>query len=150
MLNRPEWLPDDPPPEFERWLTGAQRQERYYLGGKGGKRHQCMERHEVCDAATNPAKISNLHEPMHFELKDALNQGSVEIEHIVMMVRESARKDVFPMKEGGFLYDTIVDYHDEKGRKAIVDKVGQNGSDSSDAYSRIWRIKRVLRIKLFL
>lgn len=125
-LLRPEWLPDDPPPGFERWLTDAQRQERYEMGRKGGQQRRCMgQKHEVYDTVTDPAKISNLHEPVHPKLKDAFDQDSVQIEHVVILVLESARKDVFPMKEGTFLYDTIVNYHDEKGRDGIIDKLSR-------------------------
>jgi hypothetical protein len=41
----------------------------------------------------------------------------------VVLVLESARSDVFPMKEGTFLYDTIVNSHDQKGRDGITDKL---------------------------
>ncbi|GAM38409.1 hypothetical protein TCE0_033f09105 [Talaromyces pinophilus] len=123
--TRPEWMPDDPPPGFERWFTDAQRQERYDIGGKGGRQRECMRKHELYDAMTDPAKISNLREPVHPRLKGVFDQGSVQIEHIVMLVLESARKDVFPMKEGSFLYDTIVNYHDDQGRQAVIDKLSR-------------------------
>lgn len=117
-------MPEDPPPGFERWLTDAQRQENYIIGGKGARQRECMRKREVYDAVTDPTKISNLREPVHPRLTDAFGQGSVQIDHIIMLVLESARKDVFPMKEGSFLYDTIVDYH-EKGRDAIIDKLSR-------------------------
>lgn len=106
-------MPDDPPPGFERWLTDTQRQERYEMGVNAGERRQCMRRHKVYDAVTDPAKISNLYKQVHPELRDAFDKGSVKIEHIVMLVLESARKDIFPMKEESFLYDLIVNYHEE-------------------------------------
>lgn len=119
-LKRPEWMPDDPPRGFERWLTDTQRQERYGMSVNAGERRQCMRRYEAYDAVTDPAKMSNLYGQVHPELINAFDKGSVEIEHIVMLVLESARKDVFPMKEETFLHDMIVNYHNED-RQTIVD-----------------------------
>ncbi|EED16452.1 conserved hypothetical protein [Talaromyces stipitatus ATCC 10500] len=121
-LVRPEWLPENPPSGFDRWLTDVQRHERIKNGEKD-KPNQCMREHKTYNAVTDSTKISNLQEAVYPVLKDAFNKNAIQIEHIVMLVLESTRKEVFPMKEGSFLYDTIVYSHDEDARDTIIDKL---------------------------
>ncbi|EFZ04534.2 sulfatase domain protein [Metarhizium robertsii ARSEF 23] len=86
------WLPKDYPlPGFEDWY-------------ESDKKHY--------DAAADPLKISNLDEDvissLHGRLKD------ISIRHIVFLVLESTRRDVFPLKKGGFIWNALANSFENK------------------------------------
>ncbi|OAR01949.1 hypothetical protein LLEC1_06843 [Akanthomyces lecanii] len=82
-----DWLPRDTVlPGFEDW---------YQTDGK----HY--------NAAADPLRISNLEEDVLLGLKDALSK--VSIKHIMVVVLESTRKDVFPIKKDGLIWNRFAE-----------------------------------------
>lgn len=71
------WLPESPIDGFEDWYE------------ENGVHY---------NASMDPLKISNLDEPLRSDLGDL---SDVPIRHIITIVLESTRKDVFPIKEDG-------------------------------------------------
>ncbi|UNI22974.1 hypothetical protein JDV02_008816 [Purpureocillium takamizusanense] len=61
---------------------------------KGGQKHY--------NAASDPLKLSNLDEELLEELRGKL--GGVPIRHVMVIMLESTRKDVFPIKKDGFIW----------------------------------------------
>ncbi|KAJ6442518.1 sulfatase domain-containingprotein [Purpureocillium lavendulum] len=85
------WLPNGTVlPGFEDW--------------KRGKRHY--------NAASDPLKVSNLDEELLEELRGKL--GDVPIRHVVVILLESTRKDVFPIKKDGFIWKRFEESFENK------------------------------------
>ncbi len=77
-----KWLPKDVKlPGFEDW----------------------HDKKEHYNAEADPIKISNLKEPLLQPLRGVLKD--VPIRNIILMKLESTRKDVFPIKKGGLIWD---------------------------------------------
>ena len=57
------------------------------------------------NAASDPQKISNLEDDLLPELRGKL--AGVPIRNVVLVVLESTRKDVFPIKKEGLIWDTL-------------------------------------------
>lgn len=81
------WLPDYPLDGFEDWY----KDELHY------------------DALADPFKISNLEEALLPQLGDL---SGVPIRHVVIIVLESTRKDVFPIKDSGIIVERLRDSWD--------------------------------------
>lgn len=87
------WLPKDHVPMgFEDW----------YVSGKKHYR-----------AANDPLRISNREEDL---LPQLLNSDltAVPIRHVVVILLESTRKDVFPVKKDGLIWNRFKDTYDDK------------------------------------
>ncbi|KAM4061577.1 sulfatase domain-containing protein [Hirsutella rhossiliensis] len=79
------WLPKDTPlPGFEDWY----------------------EKKEHYRAADDPLRISNLDHGVISEIKSKLSD--VKIRHVVLIKLESTRKDVFPVKKSGTIWDELI------------------------------------------
>ncbi|QKX53953.1 uncharacterized protein TRUGW13939_01033 [Talaromyces rugulosus] len=83
------WLPEEPIDGFEDWYKN----ELHY------------------DASADPLRISNLEEPLRPELGDLKD---VPIRHIMTIVLESTRKDVFPIRESGASVERLKNSWDDK------------------------------------
>lgn len=118
---QPSWLPEDPPPGFNRWQSPSSRE------------HENDHSSEPLECAGGPfqyynprsdiLKISNLEDDVLGPVKQAMKNNSVEINHVVLMTLESGRKEVFPMQSGNPMYDYLVESHEEKDRKKAIDKL---------------------------
>jgi len=49
----------------------------------------------------------------------------VDIEHVVLIMLESGRKELFPTQPGTPLYDAIIESHEEKDREDAMDRLAQ-------------------------
>lgn len=79
------WLPKDTPlPGFEDWY----------------------EKREHYRAANDPLRVSNLDHGVISEIKNKLSD--VKIRHVVLIKLESTRKDVFPIKRSGTIWDELI------------------------------------------
>ncbi|KAL2833138.1 alkaline-phosphatase-like protein [Aspergillus pseudoustus] len=88
-----DWLPaDETLPGFEDW--------------RGNKQHYSPSR--------DPLHLSNLQEPVLDSLRETLASGDVNIKHVILLKLESTRADVFPLRNGSFLWNKIVDSFDGK------------------------------------
>lgn len=89
-LDRPvsfDWLPRDTVlPGFEDWY---QTDGQHY------------------NAAADPLRISNLEEDVLSNLNHALSK--VSIKHVMVIVLESTRKDVFPIKKDGLIWNRFAE-----------------------------------------
>ncbi|KAL3496184.1 alkaline-phosphatase-like protein [Aspergillus germanicus] len=85
-----DWLPDETLPGFEDW--------------KGNRQHYSPSR--------DPLHLSNLQEPVLEPLRETLESGDVNIKHVILLKLESTRGDVFPLRNGSFMWNKIVDSFD--------------------------------------
>ncbi|KAL6353703.1 hypothetical protein LRP88_12691 [Fusarium phalaenopsidis] len=95
------WMPKDSPlAGFEDWYTD----ETHY------------------SAAADPLKISNLDEPLLKELRGKLKD--ISIRHVVIILLESTRSDVFPIKKDGLIWNRFADtWPDGKLPLEVQDKM---------------------------
>lgn len=115
--ERPAWLPERLPPGFQRWKTRHDAAD-----GCSGR----LGAYPSYSPALDPLKISNLDLDILEPLRQAFQETSIEINHIVMVTLESARKEVFPMQASTPLYDIIVESHDdERQRNRTIDKLSR-------------------------
>ncbi|KAJ6447254.1 sulfatase domain-containingprotein [Purpureocillium lavendulum] len=90
------WLPSDGPlAGFEDWYNA-------------GSDHY--------NAAKDPLKISNLDDDLLPGLREAL--AGISIRHVVLLKLESTRKDVFPIKKNGFIWNRLADTFPDKNLSA--------------------------------
>ncbi|KAL2867629.1 sulfatase domain protein [Aspergillus lucknowensis] len=87
-----DWMPPDTLPGFEDW--------------KGNRLHYTPSK--------DPLHLSNLQEPVLDPLRAALSSGDVNIKHVILLKLESTRGDVFPLRNGSFIWDKIVGSFDGK------------------------------------
>ncbi|RDW79111.1 sulfatase domain protein [Aspergillus mulundensis] len=82
-----DWMPEETLPGFDDW----------------------HKHHEHYTPSLDPLHLSNLQAPVLDELKDVLASGDVNIKHVIMLKLESTRGDVFPLRNGSFMWNKIVD-----------------------------------------
>lgn len=71
-------------------------------------------------AAKDPLHISNLQNDLLEQLRGPLRSGDVNIKHIVFLKLESTRADVFPLRNGSFMWDEVVKHSYEKDKDGEV------------------------------
>ncbi|KAL7782945.1 sulfatase [Trichoderma ceciliae] len=84
------WLPERHVPGFGDWYNN--------------KAHY--------NAAADPLKISNLQEKLLPALQGKL--ADVPIRHVMLILLESTRKDVFPFKKGGVIWERLVNSYNNR------------------------------------
>ncbi|RFU76006.1 sulfatase domain [Trichoderma arundinaceum] len=84
------WLPERHVPGFGDWYKNK---EHY-------------------NAAADPLKISNLQDALLPALKDKL--ADVPIRHVMLILLESTRKDVFPFKKDGVIWERLANSYSNK------------------------------------
>lgn len=62
-------------------------------------------------AEHDPLHISNLQGDLVEPLREALHNGSVKIKHVILIMLESTRADVFPLRKDSLTYDRIANSH---------------------------------------
>lgn len=115
--RKPDWLPAELPQGFTRWdpeATTATVQE--LVKNTTSHDHSCPDP-LVLDPYYNPAndpmKISNLDNPVLQPLQKALQDGSVKIRHIALILMESMREELFPLQQGSGFHDLLIKSHDD-------------------------------------
>lgn len=86
-----DFLPHQKMKGFEDWSPDGDRDRLHY------------------NAFQDPLHISNLDRDVLEPLREALHNGSVNIKHVILIKLESTRGDVFPVRNGTFMYDHIAD-----------------------------------------
>ncbi|ROT36495.1 alkaline phosphatase-like protein [Sodiomyces alkalinus F11] len=114
-----------PPPTSPTSSSPLHRRYDYSNGRKGPtdvERNQCPELSDsnpFYNPVSDPLKITNLDSDILQPLKEALDNGSVKIRHVVLILMESLREELFPLRQGSDLYNTILEHNDEKDRDQV-------------------------------
>ena len=121
----PEWAKVKLPEGFHRWVSPPDK-DLDKPKTESGQRKSTPN--NFYDPVTDPLRITNLDEDVLQPLKEALREHDAPISHVVMVMMESARKDIFPFQVGTHLYNEIMAAH--------------NGEDSSigDLHSKLARM----------
>ncbi|KAG5917732.1 hypothetical protein E4U42_007142 [Claviceps africana] len=113
----PEWLPSELPNGFTRWGRDAKSDDDALLENTTDSHDHGCRNLLVLDSYYNPAndplKITNLGNPFLAPLQQVLEEPSVKIRHIVLVLMESMREEVFPLQQGSFFHDLMMKSHDE-------------------------------------
>ncbi|KAJ5156738.1 hypothetical protein N7492_009541 [Penicillium capsulatum] len=112
---RPPWASGSLPDGFQRWQqtepdTDDTEEEEEEESPKN-----------YYDPVNDPLRITNLDHDMINPLKEAFKSHDVPINHVVLVMMESARKDVFPLKSDSHLYEEIISSYDTSKTNAIKD-----------------------------
>lgn len=102
--GRPEWASVPLPEGFERW-----KQPQTAKGQNKGK--DKPEEKTYYDPINDPLRITNLDHDVIEPVAKALRSHDIPITHVVLVMMESARKDVFPFKSGSHLHQEILSSH---------------------------------------
>ncbi|BDD60412.1 hypothetical protein MPDQ_005019 [Monascus purpureus] len=100
-----DWMPQVPLPGFEDW-DRTDRHGVHYL------------------SQADPLHISNLQNPVLDSIREAVEQGSIKIKHVIFMKLESTRADVFPLRKDSFMWNRIAEsYSDKKIPDDVQDRL---------------------------
>lgn len=102
---RPWWASGELPPGFQRWAK-----ENPF--SKDDMAPWQNETAHFYNPVTDPLRITNLDLDLLEPLKRALQERDILITHIVLVMMESARKDVFPFKADSPLHEKILASYD--------------------------------------
>ncbi|KAJ5333491.1 uncharacterized protein N7506_007274 [Penicillium brevicompactum] len=100
----PTWASGDLPPGFDRWaqdLLHNEKGEDHRSGNNASQKH-------TYSPAEDPLRITNLDRELLGPVARALKDHKVPITHVVLVLMESARKDIFPFKAGSHLHEEIL------------------------------------------
>lgn len=114
--RRPEWLLENLPNGFFRWadLADAESANDTELEPEGPTIKCSGDEPSFYNPVSDPLRITNLDTALYEPIKAAFDKDSVKISHIVLIMMESSRKDLFPFQEGNNLHKNVLESFDEE------------------------------------
>ncbi|KAG6107811.1 hypothetical protein E4U14_003995 [Claviceps sp. LM454 group G7] len=114
----PDWLPSDLPYGFARWSQDSKSEDVQTLLHNTTLSHDdgCADPlilDPYYNPANDPMKITNLDNPFLEPLQQIMQERSVKIKHIALILMESMREELFPLQQGTGFHDLILKSHDE-------------------------------------
>lgn len=104
--GHPQWARVPLPQGFGRWTQSQNAQ-----GKNKGKEDKPEQEKNYYDPVNDPLRITNLDHDVIEPVAEALRNHDIPITHVVLVMMESARKDVFPFKSGSHLHQEILSSH---------------------------------------
>ncbi|CAL5867580.1 uncharacterized protein PFLUO_LOCUS1799 [Penicillium psychrofluorescens] len=101
----PAWASEYLPPGFERWKDP----------------HGNRAARNSYDPTSDPLRITNLNQGLLAPLEEALKERDIPITHIVMVMMESGRQDMFPFKAGSRVHEHILEAWESSSKKPQED-----------------------------
>ncbi|KAL1961212.1 hypothetical protein VTO42DRAFT_3158 [Malbranchea cinnamomea] len=118
-IRRPDWLPDPLPPGFERFNAGNNQSASAALLAE----KDCHFEDKMYDPVIDPLRITNIQEEVLPELKKVFDDKSVTITHILLVMMESIRWDVFPVRNGSHLHSMVLEPNKEEDYEEVNQKL---------------------------
>ncbi|KAJ5273465.1 hypothetical protein N7478_008590 [Penicillium angulare] len=113
---RPDWASGNLPVGFQRWnKSKSEKRPNYDTTHMSKNKTSNIDYSPVHD----PLRITNLDQNVVEPLAQALKNHEIPINHIVFVMMESARKDIFPFKAGSSLHQQILTSHEFADVQAI-------------------------------
>jgi hypothetical protein len=106
--NSPTWASGQLPPGFERWIQKNKHVDSTYTTKVNGTEQNATTIKNFYNPANDPLRITNLDQRVVEPLTQALRDHDIPITHVILVMMESARKDVFPFKSGSHLHHEIL------------------------------------------
>ncbi|KAJ3454273.1 hypothetical protein MRS44_018167 [Fusarium solani] len=122
--RRPPWLPEVSPSGFSKWPSKNSTQENAKEASGGDGRSCRGEQYDgrFYNPVGDPLKITNHDSEILSALKPAFTSGSVKIRHVVLIMLESYREELFPLQQGSDVHRMIARSH---GRRDDDDEVNE-------------------------
>ena len=110
--GRPEWASVFLPHGFERW---EERPEPVHdSDGAKGQDEEKPQPTSYYKPANDPLRITNLDQTVVEPIARAIKAHDIPINHVFLVMMESARKDIFPFKKDSHLHQEILSsYHNQ-------------------------------------
>lgn len=118
----PRWASPMLPSGFERWALESDDARPVAALESDDEDEIDEDETQYYDPVNDPLRITNLDHDLLEPLQQALGDRDVPITHVMLIIMESARKDVFPMKSGSHLYEKILDSYIDQ-RQTTLDEV---------------------------
>ncbi|KAJ5543206.1 hypothetical protein N7535_005635 [Penicillium sp. DV-2018c] len=115
--NRPAWASKSLPPGFERW-TERKIDGEASKGSVSNAQNKTSQRNYY-SSVDDPLRITNLNHELLEPIARALRDHKVPITHVVLVLMESARKDIFPFKAGSHLHEEILSSYSTPDRDVL-------------------------------
>lgn len=112
--TRPAWVSESLPDGLLRWT-----QKEAEFGDKYKLDEDEESERFYYDPVQDPLRITNLDSDIMQPLAEAFRSREVPITHVVLVMMESARKDVFPFKSGSHLHQEIISSHGNAKAKEL-------------------------------
>ncbi|KAJ5895240.1 hypothetical protein N7495_006931 [Penicillium taxi] len=111
LTARPAWASNSLPPGFQRWEPVPEAESDPFYEEDGDEERTPDQKNHY-NPANDPLRITNLDQSIVEPLSRALKDHKIPITHVVLVMMESARKDIFPLKSGSSLHREILSsYH---------------------------------------
>ncbi|KAJ5818462.1 hypothetical protein N7474_004053 [Penicillium riverlandense] len=105
LTELPAWASEYLPTGFERWKDP----------------HGNRALRNSYDPTSDPLRINNLNLGLLGPLEEALKERDIPITHIVMVMMESGRQDMFPFKAGSRVHDHILEAWESSSKETPED-----------------------------
>ncbi|KAJ5813065.1 hypothetical protein N7447_010088 [Penicillium robsamsonii] len=102
-----DWLPHDKLAGFSDWYENANHTARVHY-----------------NPGHDPIHISNLENDVLEPLREALQSGSVNIKHVLLLKLESTRADVFPLRKESWFGDMIRESYNDQLPSEVEERLG--------------------------
>ncbi|KAL6352319.1 hypothetical protein LRP88_14366 [Fusarium phalaenopsidis] len=111
--RRPPWLPEAPPSGFSKWplKNSTQENAKETSGGDGRSCRDEQYDGRFYNPVGDPLKITNHDSDILSALKPAFAGGSVRIRHVVLVMLESYREELFPLQQGSDVHRMMARSH---------------------------------------
>ena len=126
---RPWWALGELPPGFQRWTEDDPSSEDDTALSQNKTAH-------FYNPVTDPLRITNMDLDLLEPLRRALQERDIPITHVVLVMMESARKDVFPFKAGSPLHEKIFASHDTTD-PAVLERINDKLSRLSPVAEKL-------------
>ncbi|KAJ5610483.1 hypothetical protein N7510_007202 [Penicillium lagena] len=116
--TQPPWAAGPLPTGFRRWreLANLENEDILFNGQDPEE-----SRKGFYNPVDDPLRITNLNHGLLEPLARALKDHDIPITHVVLVMMESARKDIFPLKSGSHLHQEILSSHRNADAKSLHD-----------------------------
>lgn len=116
-LKRPSWMPDPVPAGFERFYLGPQ---SLVTNQTDEEDPSCPANQIMYDPVTDPLKISNMQEQILEPLQKSLKENNATVSHVVLVMMESIRRDVFPIRANTHIHNMVLEPNEPEDRDEIT------------------------------
>ncbi|KAK0382848.1 hypothetical protein NLU13_9943 [Sarocladium strictum] len=129
----PDWLPQPAPRGFSRWDPQQAQQDDFIIRpgqsknqeSKAGSENMCainVTEDNFYSPVTDPLRITNLDSDILGPLQEVLKDDSVKIKHVMFILMESMREELFPLQQGSDIHKMVMDTHKNEDRKQMINE----------------------------
>lgn len=129
--HHPSWLPQPAPKGFSRWDPEETHTHDFMVKpGQDINKEETVDDAQSCavnvteddfySPVTDPLRITNLDNDLLGPFQNVLNEGDVKVKHVVFILMESMREELFPIQQGSDIHRFVLDTHESEERKEDI------------------------------